>query len=128
MRFFIPTDWKVLVLDDDLDRVVWFKQRLPDALFAQTADEAIKLLEDNSFQAAFLDHDLHWTHIADIGIFKGTGREVAGFMQKIRFKGSVVIHSRNVLGAAMMHKYLPQAQVSPYGEFEVQLRHSDEGL
>jgi hypothetical protein len=98
MRFFIPTNWKVLVLDDDLDRVVWFKQRLPDAMFAQTADEAIKVLKDNSFQAAFLDHDLHWTHIADIGIFKGTGREVASFMQKIKFKGPVVIHSRTSSG------------------------------
>jgi hypothetical protein len=32
MRFFIPADWRILVLEDDRDRIVGFKQRMPDAL------------------------------------------------------------------------------------------------
>jgi hypothetical protein len=43
MRFFIPADWRVLVLEDDSDRIVWFKKRLPNAQFTETAEEAIRL-------------------------------------------------------------------------------------
>jgi hypothetical protein len=119
MRFSISAGWNVLVLDDDLDRHAWFKQRMPDATFAETAEQAMRLLQRYKFHAAFLDHDLHWTHIADIGIFKGTGREVASFMQMAKFGGVVVIHSRNPIGAAIMGRYLPQAQIAPFGTFEI---------
>jgi hypothetical protein len=79
MCFSISAGRNVLVLDDDLDRHAWFKQRM-HAMFAETAEQAMRLLARYKFNATFLDHDLHWTHIADIGIFKGTGQEVAKFM------------------------------------------------
>jgi NAD+-processing family protein with receiver domain len=119
MRFSISARWNVLMLDDDLDRHAWFKQRMPDALFAETAEQAIQLLAAHKFNAAFLDHDLHWMHIADIGIFKGTGREVAKFMQDTDFKGSVVIHSKNPIGADLMCEFLPHAHIAPFGTFEI---------
>ena len=124
MRFFVPTDWKVLVLDDDLDRVAWFRNRLPNAEFAHTADEAVKMLAANKYQAVFLDHDLTEEHYTKptLKSFKGTGQEVARFMNTMKYKGVVVIHSRNLLGADMMMEYLPNAHLAPYGEFEVDLR------
>lgn len=119
MRFSISAGWNVLVLDDDLDRHAWFEQRMPNAMFAETAEHALHLLATNKFHVVFLDHDLHWTHIADIGIFKGTGREVASFMQTTKFDGVVVIHSRNPIGAAIMGRYLPNAHQTPFGTFEI---------
>jgi CheY-like chemotaxis protein len=119
MRFFVPAGRRILVVEDDGDRIVWFKQRMPNAMFAETAEHAIRLLAAHKFNVVFLDHDLHWTHIADISIFKGTGREVAKLLQTMEFQGQVVIHSRNPIGAAIMGKYLPHAQVAPFGTFEI---------
>lgn len=119
MRFFIPADWRILVVEDDGDRIVWFQRRMPNAVFAETAEQAIRLLAIYKFNAVFLDHDLHWTHLSSIKIFKGTGREVAKFMQDMDFKGSVVIHSKNVIGADLMCKFLPHAHIAPFGTFEI---------
>ena len=49
MRFFIPAGWKVLVLEDDGDRIVWFSERMPNAMFAETAEEALALLQADKF-------------------------------------------------------------------------------
>ena len=119
MRFSIPAGWRVLVLEDDGDRIGWFKQRMPSAMFAETAEQAIKLLGMYKFNAAFLDHDLHPTHLLSIKIFKGTGREVAKFMQDMDFKGPVVIHSKNPIGADLMCEFLPHAHIAPFGTFEI---------
>jgi hypothetical protein len=53
----------------------------------------------------FSDHDLHWLH-ADNSIFKGTGKEVARFLNEKEFQGIVFIHSPHEEGAAAMKKYL----------------------
>lgn len=119
LHFFIPADWRVLVVEDDGDRIVWFKQRMPNAMFAETAEQAMRLLPMYKFNAAFLDHDLHPTHLLSIKIFKGTGREVAKFMQDMDFKGSVVIHSKNPIGADLMCEFLPHAHIAPFGTFEI---------
>lgn len=127
MRFFIPANWKVLILEDSEERIAWFKERLPNAMYAKTSVEAALLLAKHKFNVAFLDHDLHWMHQSTIKIFKGTGREVARFMQTIKFKGLVVIHSRNPLGADMMCEYLPQARLAPFGEFELECNQHEAG-
>jgi hypothetical protein len=57
---------------------------------------------------------------ADNSIFKGTGKEVARFLAEKGFRGIVVIHSRHEEGAAEMKKYLPQAKLAPFGEFEIE--------
>jgi hypothetical protein len=119
MRFFIPAGWRILVLEDDDQRIAWFKRRMPDAMVGKTAEQAITLLARYKFNAAFLDHDLHPTHLTSIKIFKGTGREVAKFMQSMDFKGSVVIHSKNPIGADLMCEFLPHAHTAPFGSFEI---------
>jgi len=119
MRFFIPADWRILVVEDDGDRIVWFRERMPNAVFAETATEAVALLNANKFNVVFLDHDLHWTHIADINIFEGTGRQVAQFLQDSDFHGPVVVHSKNPEGAQLMGEILPNARIAPFGTFEI---------
>jgi hypothetical protein len=108
----------VLVLEDTEDSISWFRQRLPKAVFARCAKDALRALSQQDFKVVFLDHDLHWLH-ADNSIFKGTGKEVARFLNEKEFQGIVVIHSRHEEGAAAMKKHLPTAKLAPFGEFEI---------
>lgn len=117
-QFHIRTGWAVLVVEDTEDRISWFRQRMPQAVFAKNAEAALQALTHQEFKVAFLDHDLHWMH-ADNSIFKGTGKEVAQFMAQQGFKGIVIIHSKHVEGAAIMRKYLPAARLAPFGTFEI---------
>jgi hypothetical protein len=119
-QFHIRPDWPVLVLEDTEDRISWFRQRLPSAVFAKTAEVALRALGEQEFKVAFLDHDLHWMH-ADNSIFKGTGKEVARFMAQQEFKGIVIIHSKHVQGAAIMKKFLPNATLAPFETFDIVL-------
>jgi hypothetical protein len=117
-RFHIRPDWPVLVVEDTEDRISWFRQRMPKAVFAKNADAAFRALDQQTFKVIFLDHDLHWMH-ADNSIFKGTGKEVAWFLEQKGFQGIVIIHSKHVEGAAAMKKYLPKARLAPFGSFEI---------
>jgi hypothetical protein len=117
-QFHIQPDWAVLVVEDAEDRISWFRQRIPKAVFAQNAESAFQALSQHDFKVAFLDHDLHWMH-ADNTIFKGTGKEVARFMAQRGFKGIVIIHSKHEAGAAVMKKYLPAARLAPFGSFDI---------
>jgi CheY-like chemotaxis protein len=119
--FTVQPDWKVLVLEDAPERIVWFKERVPDAVYVATAHDAIQALAQQDFRVIFLDHDLHWMHAADNAIVKGTGKEVAMHLKKMGFRGIVVIHSKNEDGARVMLKILPRAKVARFGEFEIRL-------
>ncbi len=117
-QFHIPTDWPVLVVEDTEDRISWFRQRLPKAVFAKTAEAAFRALDQQPFKAVFLDHDLHWMH-ADNSIFKGTGKEVARSLAAREYQGIVIIHSRHEEGAEAMKKYLSKARLAPFGSFDI---------
>jgi hypothetical protein len=109
-QFHIPSDWPVLVVEDTEDRISWFKQRMPKAVFAKNAEAAFRALDQQEFKVIFLDHDLHWMH-ADNSIFKGTGKEVARFLAKKDFRGIVIIHSKHVEGAAINSKMVSGAGI-----------------
>jgi len=117
-QFHIRPDWPVLVVEDTENRISWFRQRLPNAVFAKNAEAALRALSQQEFKVVFLDHDLHWMH-ADNSIPKGTGKEVARFMAQQRFKGIVIIHSKHMEGAAMMKKFLPNARLAPFDTFDI---------
>jgi hypothetical protein len=108
------------VLEDTPERIVWFKERLPHAVYCTTAAEAIEALSSQTFRVVFLDHDLHWMH-ADNSIVKGTGKEVALHLARIEFGGIVVIHSKHDEAAAVMRRILPRARIARFGEFEIRL-------
>lgn len=119
-QFHIAPEWPVLVVEDTEDRISWFRQRLPKAVFAKNAEAAFQALERQAFKVIFLDHDLHWMH-ADNSIFKGTGKEVARYLAKKGFKGIVIIHSLHVEGAAAMKRCLANARLAPFGSFDIVL-------
>src|SRR6202034_1958705 len=93
--FTVQSDWAILVLEDAPERVAWFKERVPHAVYCATADEAIQALRLQNFRVIFLDHDLHWMHAADNTIVKGTGKEVALYLKRTNFPGVIVIHSKH---------------------------------
>jgi CheY-like chemotaxis protein len=116
--FNVQSDWPVLVLEDTPERIAWFKERLPRAVYVTTADDAIEALKSQAFRAVFLDHDLHWMH-ADNTIVKGTGKEVALHLKKMNFPGVIVIHSKHDAAADVMRKILPHAKRARFDEFEI---------
>ena len=54
------TPISVFLLDDDKRRHTWFQKRFSgdELAIAETVEEAKALLEEGSFDAIFLDHDL----------------------------------------------------------------------
>jgi hypothetical protein len=114
----VQPGWAILVLEDTPERIAWFKERVPEAVYVSTADDAIRELSAREFRVVFLDHDLHWMH-ADNSIVKGTGKEVALHLAKTNFQGIVVIHSKHEAAVAVMLKILPRAHAARFGEFEI---------
>ena len=107
---------KILVLDDNKDRLKQFKQKLIGHVVecAETAREAIELLEKNEpFDQIFLDHDLSGFEHQPSG--KNTGYEVAEWISKHNHKRPfrIVIHSFNVQGAQNILTLLPEASYIP---------------
>jgi CheY-like chemotaxis protein len=116
--FTVQSDWLVLVLEDMPERIDWFRERLPDAVYCATADAAIEALKSRTFRVVFLDHDLHWTHV-DNTLVKGTGKEVATYLADTEFSGIVVIHSKHDNAVETMRRILPRAKVARFGEFDI---------
>lgn len=120
MTFTIHPDWRVLVLEDTPERIAWFKERLPNAVYVTTAENAIDRIRRHTFNVVFLDHDLHWMH-ADNTIVKGTGKEVALYLKKVNFPGIIVIHSKHDEAVDVMHKILPHAKRARFETFELEV-------
>jgi CheY-like chemotaxis protein len=109
--FHVPDHWRVFVLDDTEDRLRWFRQHLPGVTVrtAKTAREGIAILEAESFDLVFLDHDLSFMDAGFPDRQFGNGKEVARYLAIKKFAGQVVIHSHAEV-ASVMAKILPQAQ------------------
>lgn len=120
---------KVLVLDDDNERILWLVNRLsPRYVFiCRTAKETIQALKSYNFQFIFLDHDLSPEHyqiyhdciengnlpVAHIDKFDNeTGYAVAEFLAnnpEINKNAGIFIHSQNRFQSERMGKLLADA-------------------
>lgn len=108
--FHVRRDWRVFVLDDTEDRLRWFREHLPGVTVrtAKSAREAISILEAETFDLVFLDHDLSFMDAGFPDRQFGNGKEVARYLAIKKFAGRVVIHS-HADAASVMAKILPQA-------------------
>jgi hypothetical protein len=100
----------------------WFYERLGrlNVRYSSTVEDALEKLTDLDREAfLFLDHDLNWMDAG--GRKPGSGVRVAHFVSKNGFAGRIVIHSVNEEGASEMKKWLPKAEVHPFGTFEIDL-------
>jgi DNA-binding response OmpR family regulator len=106
---------RVFVLDDDPERLEWFERRFrhDEVDTAQDAVTAIEMLDNNRYDAIFLDHDLLPEHYgAKEWDDERTGYAVAcalaGEVRQQR-SATIIIHSLNTDGAVRMAEKLREA-------------------
>lgn len=106
----------VFLLDDDQRRHEWFKRRFAgDQVFiAETVAVAKELLEANSFDAIFLDHDLlpHHYRSNDHGDDVNTGFEIALWLnarEELQRASTIIVHTRNADAAIRMVQKLRES-------------------
>lgn len=99
---------RIFLLDDDLRRHNWFAKRFKgDQLdFANDVAQAEQLLSENSYDAIFLDHDLHPEHYESAAHDdERTGYAIAAWLAsrpELQRASTIFVHTRNADGAMRM--------------------------
>ena len=115
----------IFLLDDDRRRHQWFTKRFAgdEIAIAETVDEAKELLEENSYDAIFLDHDLlpHHYESNDHDDFANTGYAIAEFLdekKELQRAATIVVHTRNSdAGVRMVEKLREAGRNAEYVPF-----------
>ena len=106
---------RVFLLDDDERRHRWFSARFKGDYIdiANNVTEAQQLLSASSYDAIFLDHDLHPEHYhAESTDDERTGYAVAvwlGSNPELQRAATILVHTRNADGAIRMVEELRRA-------------------
>jgi len=99
---------RVFLLDDDARRHRWFTNRFKGDVVdvAVNVAEAQQLLSDTSYDAIFLDHDLHPEHYhAESTDDERTGYAIAAWLcanPDLQRASTILVHTRNADGAMRM--------------------------
>jgi hypothetical protein len=99
---------RVFLLDDDERRHRWFTTRFKGDYIdiAHNVREAQQLLSASSYDAIFLDHDLHPEHYnADSTDDERTGYAIARWLcsnPELQRASTILVHTRNADGAMRM--------------------------
>ena len=99
---------RVFLLDDDVRRHRWFTSRFKGDFvdIAHNVTEAQQLLSATSYDAIFLDHDLHPEHYhAESTDDERTGYAVALWLcsnPQLQRASTILVHTRNADGAMRM--------------------------
>jgi hypothetical protein len=103
------TPISVFLLDDDRRRHKWFEKRFigDELAIAETVPEAKELLEKESFDAIFLDHDLlpHHYESNDHEDYANTGLAIAEWLNEradLQRAATIIVHTRNADAAIPM--------------------------
>jgi hypothetical protein len=106
---------RVFLLDDDKRRHRWFSARFKGD-FVDVADNVTKaqmFLSENSYDAIFLDHDLHPEHYnAEGHDDERTGYAIALWLAanpQLQRASTILVHTRNADGAMRMVEELRRA-------------------
>jgi CheY-like chemotaxis protein len=106
---------RVFLLDDDTRRHDWFANRFKgDQIdFAHNVDQAEEFLSAYSYDAIFLDHDLHPEHYESDTMDDGrTGFAIASWLAsrpQLQRASTIFVHTRNADGAMRMVEELRRA-------------------
>jgi CheY-like chemotaxis protein len=106
---------RVFLLDDDVRRHRWFTHRFKGDFIdiANNVKEALELLSASSYDAIFLDHDLHPEHYhAESTDDERTGYAVARWLcsnPQLQRASTILVHTRNADGAMRMVAELREA-------------------
>jgi DNA-binding LacI/PurR family transcriptional regulator len=99
---------RVFLLDDDVRRHRWFTARFKGDYIdiAHNVREAQQLLSASSYDAIFLDHDLHPEHYnSDSTDDERTGYAIARWLcsnPELQRASTILVHTRNADGAMRM--------------------------
>jgi CheY-like chemotaxis protein len=99
---------RVFLLDDDTRRHRWFRSHFKGDVvdIAHNVPEAQRLLSASSYDAIFLDHDLHPEHYnADSTDDERTGYAIAAWLcanPELQRASTILVHTRNADGAMRM--------------------------
>jgi len=99
---------RVLILEDDVNRVERFKEKLVghELFITQFPKVANRWLEEQEFDFIFLDHDLEEeSQGTDNNFDVGTGLEVANFLGRkpyLSTNAQIIVHSLNSGGSTRM--------------------------
>jgi CheY-like chemotaxis protein len=99
---------RVFLLDDDKRRHQWFAARFKGDFVdvADNVEQAQELLSANSYDAIFLDHDLHPEHYnTSAQDDERTGYAIAAWLAanpEVQRASTIVVHTRNADGAMRM--------------------------
>ena len=106
---------RVFLLDDDSRRHKWFEVRFKGDFIhvAKNVAQAQQLLSENSYDAIFLDHDLHPEHYASSDHDdERTGYAVAAWLAsnpELQRGSTILVHTRNADGAMRMVEEMRRA-------------------
>lgn len=106
---------RVFLLDDDERRHRWFTDRFKGDFvdIANNVSEAQELLKASSYDAIFLDHDLHPEHYnSESTDDERTGYAVAVWLatnSELQRASTILVHTRNADGAMRMVEELRRA-------------------
>lgn len=122
---------RILILEDDEMRIVWFREKFSDYELDVTLDiwQAIEWLKKNSYTLIMLDHDLIDEHYYSYDPDDTrTGFTVAAWLaqnQSFQSDSTIIIHSLNYMGAERMLKTLcdagRDAQHIPFHNLQAEL-------
>ena len=103
---------RIIFLDDNHQRWYRFKDKVSDAVRAETADECIHLIRDSiKIDWLFLDHDLGGEAYVN-SAREDCGMEVVRFLCKDNLTktiSNIVVHSHNTVAALEMYNKLKDA-------------------
>jgi DNA-binding LacI/PurR family transcriptional regulator len=106
---------RVFLLDDDRRRHRWFATRFKGDFIdvAHNVEQAQQFLAANSYDALFLDHDLHPEHYNSFSTDdERTGYAIASWLAanpELQRASTIMVHTRNADGAMRMVEELRRA-------------------
>lgn len=124
---------RVFLLDDDRRRHKWFAERFKGDFIdmAHNVSQAQQLLGENSYDAIFLDHDLHPEHYSSLDRDdERTGYAIASWLAAnpdLQRASTILVHTRNADGAMRMVEEMRRsgrsAEYVPFPFLEERIRH-----
>ncbi len=124
---------RVFLLDDDQRRHKWFAERFKGDFIdmAHNVSQAQQLLAENSYDAIFLDHDLHPEHYSSLDRDdERTGYAIASWLTanpELQRASTILVHTRNADGAMRMVEEMRRsgrnAEYVPFPFLAEKIRH-----
>lgn len=126
--FGIPENKFVLIVEDNEERIEWFKNALSGMRYqiCMTPYDALAWLDSSTPDVVFLDHDAVPMFVqpedpdfSDLSFYR-----VAQRLARDNFSGLVVIHSGNPVGALRMANLISEKNCAkvlkaPFGSFKI---------